>query len=55
MPRDLAPPEMARDSLSLSRAPLESASSIRGANAEADLEALVELSKLPSNVIEFSH
>jgi hypothetical protein len=55
MPGDPAPPEMARNSPSPSRAPLESASSIRGAEAEADLEALVELSKLPSNVIEFSH
>ncbi|KFZ17811.1 hypothetical protein V501_01554 [Pseudogymnoascus sp. VKM F-4519 (FW-2642)] len=45
----------ARDSLSLRPALLESASSIRDGESKDDSEAMVELRKLPRNVIAFSH
>ncbi|KFY58186.1 hypothetical protein V496_06227 [Pseudogymnoascus sp. VKM F-4515 (FW-2607)] len=45
----------AGDSLSLRQALLESASSIRDGESIGDSEAMVELRKLPRNVIAFSH
>lgn len=45
----------ARDRLSLRPALLESASSIRDGESKDDSEAMVELRKLPKNVIAFSH
>lgn len=45
----------ARDSLLLRQALLESALSICNSESIGDLEAMVELRKLPRNVIAFSH
>ncbi|KFY18708.1 hypothetical protein V493_08398 [Pseudogymnoascus sp. VKM F-4281 (FW-2241)] len=45
----------ARERLSLRPASLDSASSIRDGESKDDSEAMVELRKLPRNVIEFSH
>jgi hypothetical protein len=55
MSRHLALPDIARDSLFLQPASLESVSSTYDAKAKADFEALDELRKLLSNVMDFCH